>query len=184
MKQVKGNIFYEETYLPKLESVDAICIPVNGYVKKNGAVVMGRGVAQQAVYLFPKLPKALGTKVILSGNNVHAFTFIFKGEPRNLLTFPVKPQKDAFSGKNAVAHMLSRFKIGETIPGWACKAQLSIIKRSCRQLVALVTAKGWKRVVLPQVGCGAGELEWSSVRPALEEILDDRFYCIRLVNHE
>ncbi len=180
MKLVSGNIFYEETYQPKLIAVDAICIPVNGYVKKEGVAVMGRGVAQQAAELFPKLPKALGTKVNIGGNNVHAFTFDFRGQQKNLVTFPVKPQKDAFSGKNAVAHMLNRFNVGETVPGWACKAQLSIIKRSCKQLIELVTVKGWKVVVIPQVGCGAGELAWPNVRPALDEVLDDRFYCIRL----
>lgn len=180
MKQVSGNIFYEETYRPKLEKIDAICIPVNGYVKKEGVAVMGRGVAQQAAELFPKLPKALGTRINTAGNNVHAFTFDFRGQSKNLITFPVKPQKDAFSGKNAVAHMLTRFKVGDTVPGWACKAQLSIIRRSCKQLLELTATKKWSVIILPQVGCGAGELDWPTVRPALDEVLDDRFYCIRL----
>jgi hypothetical protein len=180
MKKISGNIFYPHTYRPTLKQVDAICITSNGFVRRDGACVMGRGVAQQAAELFPKLPKALGTKINTAGNNVHYFTFNNALFNYYVVSFPVKPQKDAFSGSNVVAHMQHQFKIGGTVPGWACKAQLSIVKRSCKQLVALVDEKGWKTVVLPHAGCGAGELLWSDVRPEIEKILDDRFYCIML----
>jgi hypothetical protein len=179
MKIIRGNIFYPHTYYPKtFTTPDAICISTNGYTRADGQNVMGRGLAAQAAKLFPKLPKLLGSAIQKAGNNVHCFDLCRADFPFNLLAFPVKPAKDAFNGQNIVAHMAGRYLVGENIPGWACKAQLSIIKRSCKQLLTLVEGKKWETIVIPRVGCGAGELTWPTVRPILDKLLDDRFYCI------
>lgn len=178
MKTLKGDIFYPHTYYPKLGNPDAVCIPVNGYTRSDGCNVMGRGIAEQTARIFPKMPRLLGSAIRNGGNNVHCFGPLRADFPFLLATFPVKPSKDAFNGHNVVGHMAHRFKVGETIPGWACKAQLSIIKRSCKQLVTMTDEKAWTKVVVPRVGCGAGELLWSDVETILSESLDDRFYCI------
>lgn len=56
--------------------------------------------------------------------------------------------------------------------------ELSIIERSCWELVELTNQQGWSRVVLPRPGCGGGGLEWRQVRPLLERLFDKRFYVI------
>jgi hypothetical protein len=90
----------------------------------------------------------------------------------------VKAVSEPFDGENAVAHMAAKFTEGMPVPGWACKARLDIIRKSAHELVAMADKFGWKRVVLPRPGCGAGELSWDDVRPLLEAILDDRFKAI------
>lgn len=51
MKEVYGDIweYHKQGYW--------IVITTNGFVKKNGCAVMGRGVAKQAVTKYPSLPK-------------------------------------------------------------------------------------------------------------------------------
>lgn len=61
-----------------------ICITTNGFVKENGDAVMGAGVAKQAKFLFPDLPKELGNNIRKNGNRVFYF------EKYNIFTFPVK----------------------------------------------------------------------------------------------
>jgi len=64
---------------------------------------------------------------------------------------------------------------------WFYKADLKLIKRSCKELVKLVDRDEYKKVVLPRVGCGNGKLEWIDVKPILKKYFDDRFYVIRKV---
>src|SRR5258708_33340540 len=79
MKEIKGELWdYHEDF----HSV--ICITTNGFVKKNGEAVMGKGCAAEAKTRYPELPKILGTHIRENGNiplylPVHL-----------ILTFPVK----------------------------------------------------------------------------------------------
>lgn len=61
-----------------------IVITTNGSIKKNGACVMGRGVAFQASQRFPNLPYLLGEQIRRYGNQTFAFP------QYRILTFPVK----------------------------------------------------------------------------------------------
>lgn len=76
MIKTRGNIW---TY-----NADWIIITTNGFIKKNGEAVMGRGVAYQAKKKFPELPKMLGDYLKSKGNHVGVF------ESLKLITFPVK----------------------------------------------------------------------------------------------
>jgi hypothetical protein len=61
-----------------------VCITTNGYVKKNGECVMGRGVAKIAAELYPEMPKRIGIGIKEFGNQVYWFRNL------NIFTFPVK----------------------------------------------------------------------------------------------
>ena len=164
MQELKGNMFEMEC--------DALCITTNGFIKSNGACVMGAGIARQINALVPGIDKILGLKIAKEGNNVHA---LIQTGNIWLVSFPVKPVTSVSNGNNFVSHKF--FPIGATVPGWACKADIIIIERSAHQLVKLADRFGWKKVILPRPGCGRGELRWSQVKPILDKILDDRFYA-------
>jgi hypothetical protein len=133
---------------------DAKCITTNGFIRKDGAAVMGRGTAKQAAKLWPELPSVLGELLKEGGNGV----YIIGSPPRmdfHLIAFPVKENF------------------------WE-KADLGLIERSAVNLVLLTEKSNWQTVVLPRPGCGNGQRKWEEVRPILESILDDRFHIIDL----
>ena len=74
--------------------------------------------------------------------------------------------------------MANKFKLGDTIPGWACKADINIIIQSANQLRVIADRDNLTNIVLPYAGCGAGELDWNDVYPLLNSILDDRFTAV------
>ena len=125
---------------------DAICITTNGFVKSNGECVMGKGCAKTVTELFPGIAKVLGDSIKSDGN--------------------------------VVIPLLSnyRFKIGDRVPGWACIADPKLIEKSAIQLVELADKSEWKSIILPRPGCGAGELNWSDIKPILDKHFDDRFF--------
>jgi hypothetical protein len=166
----KANIW---EYLGKIP----ICIPTNGFVKSDGRLVMGRGLAQQARDKFKDLDLIWGKTVARYGNLPIPLISYNRGfELFELISFPVKP----VMGQN----VLSRFKkninqgAGDEYPGWMCKADLEIIKKSCRSLLVLMEFYSLDKVVMPRVGCGNGELQWQDVKPVIEEILRDKVIVV------
>ena len=152
---------------------DALVVTTNGFVKANGECVMGRGIAKQVADLFPKLPKLLGEAIKVHGNKIHHFKF--DDDPREIVCFPVKPISKVYDGSNVVRYMARRFKVGQVVAGWACKAEASIIEKSLSELVTLTDDYNWRKVITPQFGCGAGELDWCEVLPLCQQFLDERF---------
>jgi hypothetical protein len=77
MKEGVGNLwnYYDRGF--------SIVITTNGFVKKNGCGVMGRGCAKEAADLYPNLPLLLGTHIKKDGNTP------FKIYPQ-IYTLPVK----------------------------------------------------------------------------------------------
>jgi|SRR5581483_387097 len=149
------------------EPADAKCITTNGFIKKNGHLVMGVGVAGQAQSRYPNFPKIAGRAVKNYGNMVLAFhsstlrtnTMFDPVEEMWYITFPVKHN-------------------------WYEDADLELIKCSARQLMGMLNEPGslmkatFKKVLLPRPGCGNGHLEWEDVKPVIEPILDDRIWVI------
>ena len=134
MKEIKGNIW---DYLAD----DAwVVVPTNGFVKRDGSCVMGRGVALEACRKFPTLATELGTRIKRDGNQV----YVFHGY--RIIAFPVKH-------------------------AWWQKADLGLIEKSADRLFEEV---GDELVYLPRVGCGNGQLQWSDVKPILEEVFHDQ----------
>jgi hypothetical protein len=78
MQIIEGNLWKFHT------PSNWIVVPTNGSIRKDGACVMGRGVALQAKKRYGTLPYELGQKLRETGNNVYTF------KDYGLLTFPVK----------------------------------------------------------------------------------------------
>lgn len=81
MKEEYGDILDMEC--------DAVCITTNGFVKTNGELVMGHGIAKQIQNHFPNITKELGTLVKSKGNIVHQI-YPMDGSIPAILSFPVK----------------------------------------------------------------------------------------------
>ena len=162
MKETRGDLF--ELY----DQGKTIAITTNGYIRKDGCAVMGRGVAYQAKVKFRGIERTLGKKIKANGNVVQ---FII---PR-VLAFPVKPEYGiADKGKsNVVKHMRNKFYEGDEVPGWAMVASLDRIGLSLADLWLLYDQKKFDRVYMPRAGCGAGELNWRrDVRPLISKMPD------------
>jgi len=165
-----------ETTVVRLE-VDAICITTNGFVKRNGEAVMGRGCARQAAQRWPGLSRVVGSCLRQYGNHVQA---VYTSEDYDVVIFPVKPVSEVCKPdkSNVVRHMRASFQPGDQVPGWACIARPELILRSVGELCLLADRNSWGNIVLPRPGCGAGELNFNQIRGILGKVLDDRFWCI------
>jgi len=143
MKEVTGNLW---TY-----PADVRVITTNGFTKKNGEAVMGRGCALEAKERWPYLPKLLGSFIQAKGN----LPAVYCLEGTFLLTFPVKHK-------------------------WFEKADIQLIEQGAKVIAGdkFSDLLQNKRIVMPRPGCGNGQLDWNDVRPVLEPILDDRFHVI------
>lgn len=140
----KGNIwnYWEKGYW--------IIIPTNGFVKKNGRAVMGRGLALQAKNRFSYLnfSTIFGKRLKMYGNKVWTIPEI------RLITFPVKHN-------------------------WWEIADLELIEKSAEEL-KFQSKCIFGEIYLPKVGCGNGKLNWKEVEPILDAELDDRFVIVDL----
>ncbi len=138
----------------------AICVPTNGRVKGTGEAVMGKGLANIANNLF-HVSKQLGKHITRSGNHVYDLGVkkipMPSGNPilYHVITFPTKDD-------------------------WKHSSNVQLIRQSAEELVRLVDKINVTTCYLPAVGCGLGGLDYKkTVRPILQEILDDRFIVIR-----
>lgn len=133
-----------------------ICITTNGFIKKNGLAVCGRGVAKQAADHFPNFRTVLGRDIKQYGNIVMTLY------PR-VVAFPVKPESGISTVSNVVPHLRHHYVKGQKTPGWALMAYPTLIQRSLIQLKSLRDINEWKLVFLPRPGCGAGGLDWEKL---------------------
>ena len=172
MKTKRGNI------LDKMNKYDAVCITTNGFVTTTTKAVMGRGIAYSFDNRF-NIAYKLGKILIKKGNHVHIILKKNKYHPV-ICSMPVKPFSVKVDKKciNIVRHARYNYRKGEYAPGFHAVADIKIIKKSTKELVKMADQEGWKKVLLPRPGCGAGELTWKEVKPVLNKILDDRFTCM------
>lgn len=154
MIEITGDIWTQEC--------DAICITTNMVLRKNGQLVMGAGLALQAKNRFPKLPWDFGAYYGLYDqfkHNSHESQFAYchaveigKGHP-DIVAFPTKYH-------------------------WRDPSDLTLIRKSAADLVALTKEMGYGKVVLPRPGTGLGRLDWNRVREIIEPYLKDNIFHI------
>lgn len=127
-------------------NADAVCVTTNGIVCSTDAV-MGAGIAKEADMRY-NLKAALGQKLKSHGNHVYDMGLFGN---KHIVTFPTKHH-------------------------WRAESDITLIKQSCHELVALADSNNWKKILLPPVGCGCGGLSFEKdVKPVIGAILDDRF---------
>lgn len=126
-----------------------IGVTTNGTVKRNGCLVMGRGVALQAKNHVPSIDLILGDHVETDGN---ICAFICADLERKIFSFPVKDN-------------------------WWERANLKLIASSTAQLKVYAEKHPDQIFYLPKPGCGNGGLQWSDVEEILS-ILPDNVYIV------
>lgn len=143
MLEARGDLwdFHEDGY--------TICITTNGFVKKNGEAVMGRGCAREATYRYDDIAELLGNWIDMRGNKICWFS------DKRIISFPVKH------------HWKEEADI-ELI-----KASSRDLMDLLDQNPDTKTP-----IYLPRPGCGNGRLKWSDVKPVLAEVLDDRVIVV------
>jgi hypothetical protein len=180
-REITGDLWQ----LADFGHADAVCITTNGYVRRDGHAVMGRGCALQAAKRWPLLPKVLGdilchfalATTVLTGDTKR-LEISGPQLPYHLVAYPVKPREIVATEFNVVLHHRFHFPPGSILPGWATVALPDLIASSGRQLMGIIKSRGWQRVLLPRPGCGAGGLSWErDVKPLLTPIMDKRV-CI------
>lgn len=154
MKIVNCNILSHEI----LQVADAICFTSNGVLKKNGALVMGAGVAKAFRDYFPGIDILAGQLVKENGNvcqeiELHKY---HSGHMMTIVSFPTKYH-------------------------WKDQSNIKLIEKSAQELVSLSDENNWKTIYLPRPGCKNGGLSWENeVKLVLLEKLDDRFFICGL----
>ena len=155
MKEIKGNLW--DHY--KGADGPLICITTNGFVKKNGEAVMGRGCAREAMDRFDGLALRFGNLLKDFGN-----TFIYIGNG-SLFSFPVKHNW----WEEADIDLIRR----------SAQQLMEFLNRQNEFNTRSHFSFQFKEVILPKPGCGNGKLDWESqVKPILEEILGGRVSII------
>ena len=149
---------------------NVVCVTTNGFVKKSGEAVMGRGNALAMAQAIPELPKLLGSFIKKYTNRVG---FIYN---RSVINFPVKPSSGNYDD---LLPYIQKYKPTDiiNIPGFWCKADPSIIETSIDQLNDLITKFNLEKVYLPIPGVNNGQLKLEDIKPILKKASSKVIYC-------
>jgi O-acetyl-ADP-ribose deacetylase (regulator of RNase III) len=113
----------------------------------NTVGVMGKGIALQFRQAFPENYNAY-LRACRHGEVEPGRMFVFATgrltNPRYIINFPTKRH-------------------------WRGKSRLEDIDAGLRALVEVVRREGIRSIAVPPLGCGSGGLDWSVVRPRIEE---------------
>jgi hypothetical protein len=155
VKEITGNILNLQVQGKQ------IVIPINGYIRKDGTAVMGRGLAYQVQAKYPELPQKLGK--ILDEIYQH----------KHILGTPIK------NGTNIPVSNIPEYLIFFPVKyNWWESANLALIEQSCKSLLEhihynMALQQSDYPIYLPHVGCGYGKLSWHVVEPVLNKYLNN-----------
>jgi hypothetical protein len=145
----------ENTDILTLVDKGAIGIPTNGFISRNGAGVMGAGLAYDVKNRYNGIVYDLGLLIKREG---HIVGWIRKP----FISIPVKPCFYKIENQNQKKKILPKVRsiygIGETVPGFHCMADIKLIETSLNQLVDFIEKNSLERVYIPLLGCGNGGL--------------------------
>lgn len=150
MLELRGN--YDIFALP--QNGEAMCVTTNGIVKADGHAVMGAGIAKQADEKF-HLSARLGQYLKQYGNRAFNMGKFSDGQ-RCFTVFTLPTKHD-----------------------WKENSDITLICKSCEQLVEMCDKFGITKCYLTPPGCACGKLNYEQlVKPWISMILDDRFIVV------
>lgn len=140
----RGNIW------SKFYCSNAFCITTNSYIRNDGELVMGAGIALQAKKIFDDLPLALGRKI--------------KKKCGHLGVYGTLPSNRKEIDKIVAFQVKRHFKN---------KADLNLIQKSASQLSTIATKYPNKRLDINFPGIGAGGRDVEEVMPIVKQLPDN-----------
>lgn len=152
------EIFYSGNIdeLIKDEDKEAFCVTTNSMIKRNGELVMGKGIAKYVNDTYPSIAGILAEHIREYGNTPMMIKLRSKkdGASRFIISLPTK--KD-----------------------WRDNSDIKLIQESCKEIIRIADTAHLNIVYLTRPGCGCGGLNWEKdVKPVIEKILDDRFVVV------
>lgn|SRR6185369_7747316 len=171
MKERKTDLF--ETIYE--DGVDAICITTNGQYTMQGIAAMGGGCAGVCAKRWPETARKLGRMLKTFGSNV---PFVIGALDEN--GEYLEPDREMIRERKFKCLIFSFPTIHNIIHG----SNLELIKQSATLLKDYVEQFGLTGIMVPRPGVGIGGLSWAEVKPAIEEILDDRFTVVSFDHEE
>jgi hypothetical protein len=140
MEIIQGDMWEE------VGKADLILVTTNAAIRKDGALVMGRGAAAQAKEMFPQLPFELGRRLKQSG-------------------LIEKEYGITVTGISTQGTLLGAFQVKYH---WRDEADLNLIRFSCRELARYAGPCPRERIVVNYPGIGNGRLTRDDVEPILK----------------
>lgn len=148
---------------------DAICITTNCTLLEDGTNPMGGGCAGAAVKHWPTLERVYGYMLQMTP---HVPCILGYADQNDIKDFVLPDDLESFEGLCAIVAYPTMHDITEA-------ASLDLVIRSAELLSEMADVFGWNKVVVPRPGSGIGGLDWETeVKPAIKDILDDRFTLI------
>lgn len=155
MIEVKGD-FWKEAL-----NADALVCTINGVVMSNGRLVMGAGIAKQFRDKYsPNLDLAWGQQRL--------------GQPEGLLISKLATQ--CFELKDCEMTLIGL----PTKTDWKKPSDINFVAHNLQLLLEYVNVNDFKKVVMTRPGCGHGGLQWSQVKPLMQEFNDNVFVIERV----
>ena len=157
-------------------TIVSICITTNGnYSPVSGLAAMGGGCAGVCARRWPETAKRLGKMLKMFMTNV-PYVIGALDEDGNTLELT----RDLIKNKTFKCLIFSYPTINNLIDG----SNIQLIKQSATALKDYVEQFGLKNIMVPRPGVGIGGLSWADVKPAIEDILDDRFTIVSFEHEE
>lgn len=155
MQECKGDLWEHW-----LDHGHLVCISTNGFVKNNGAAVMGRGCALQATRKMPGIQMELGRYLKRMGN-VPGILFHGDSPKFQVGILPVKHNWWERADLDLIKQSVD----------WLAEASLDTLTEHFAILKAAPVA-----IHVPRLGCGNGarDRDWETeVRPLMESLPDN-----------
>lgn len=149
---VKHVDFWEEA---RSEGVDAVVCTTNNFVRRDGNLVMGRGIAEQFKAKFKYLDWNWGQIVQQTKDKGNDDYHVLIDGPRRYLHNSIY----------LVGLQTKRF--------WGDPSPIELVVESCKKLKKICDLMNWDKIVMTKPGCGNGGLKWGEVSRKIK--LDERF---------
>ncbi len=161
MKELIGTDLFD---FVQNKDIDVICITTNCSVSNDGTNPMGGGCAGAAARRWKELPEVLGSML----QSIPSVPCLLGWVDRETDEFHLDYMKDCV----ALWAYPTMHEIGTP-------ADLRLVTRSAALMKEVADVFGYQNILIPRPGAGIGGLDWKEeVKPALEEILDGRFYLV------